>query len=167
MRGLLDLFLTGAIIVIVALAMALFLGPYFGYHVDTVLSGSMTPAFRAGDLVVIVPAAPENVRPGDVIAFTTGKGLVCHRIVAVDESPLQFRTKGDANEDPDFEPITASQLEGKVLFSLPALGRVSQFARRPAGLIFIVILPLVILGGLEIINRWGDEDEDDEAGGMV
>ncbi|HUL61653.1 MAG TPA: signal peptidase I [Methanocella sp.] len=165
MSGFADRFLMGTLFLIAALAIALFLAPYVGIRVDTVLSGSMTPAFRAGDLVIIGTVAPENVQVGDVIAFTTDKGLVCHRVDAILEGPLRFRTKGDANDGPDFEPVTASQLEGKVLFSLPALGRFSGFARSPAGLIFLIGLPLTLIAGIEIIGRWGNEDDQDTGGG--
>ncbi len=162
MSRLADHAVTALLVLIALLALALFLAPCIGYHVDTVLSGSMEPAIGTGDLILVGPVATEDIRTGDVIAFIADKGLVCHRVAAVESNPLRFRTKGDANEDPDVEPVTASQVEGKVLFGLPVLGFLARFARSTAGLILLIVVPLVLIVGIELIRRWGDEDDDED-----
>jgi signal peptidase I len=165
MGHLADRALTALLILIALLALALFLVPCIGYHVDTVLSGSMEPAIGTGDLILVGPIATEDIRIGDVIAFIADKGLVCHRVAAVESNPLRFRTRGDANEDPDPEPVTASQVEGKVLFSLPVLGYLAGFARSTAGVILLIVVPLVLIVGIELIRRWGDEDDEEDEDG--
>ena len=83
----------------------------------TVLSPSMTPTFPVGTLVVIRPRPVERIRIGDVVSFTDrdpGTGstrTVTHRVVGVDPGP-QFRTKGDANEAQDPEPVQATEVRG-------------------------------------------------------
>lgn len=45
----------------------------FGYHIYTVISGSMEPAIPTGSLVYIQEMEPEDVEADDVIAFTGRK----------------------------------------------------------------------------------------------
>lgn len=109
-----------------------------------VLTGSMTPTLRVGDLV-FVKAGPVEV--GDVITFhaTSGsKELVTHRVVAVRED--SFVTKGDANAANDPRPVAAEDVVGKVDFKIPAWGLVSMFARTTLGYVTLILIP-----GLAII----------------
>ncbi len=44
-----------------------------GYHPYAVLSGSMEPTYRTGDLIFVKAADPETIRPGDPITFRFGE----------------------------------------------------------------------------------------------
>ena len=92
--------------------------PGFGSYV--VLSGSMSPAVPSGALVYTYDT--DNYAPGDVVTFSNGEGRVTHRIVRTTANG--FVTKGDANEQPDPNPITEDCIQGEVLFSVPAYGYV-------------------------------------------
>ena len=80
----------------------------FDYKVLSVLSGSMEPAIRTGDVIIVEPLRPEHeIREGDVITFRAADApdmLITHRvigIVSVNGEPAAYVTKGDANEAPD------------------------------------------------------------------
>lgn len=113
-----------------------------------VKSGSMEPAIKTGGLVFIIPASSYNV--GDVITFgkdTKTQIPTTHRIVSIEGSgPLRtFTTKGDANDAPDSTPTRLSDINGKVIFSLPYLGYVLDFAKKPLGFVLLVGVPAGII----------------------
>lgn len=70
------------------------------YRVLIVRSGSMTPVFYTGDLIVIGHYDPEaTLSPGTIITFKVKGRIVTHRIVAVADDG--YVTKGDANNVAD------------------------------------------------------------------
>src|SRR5688500_6309775 len=88
----------------VLVLMLLGIGPRTGaYRTLTVLSGSMAPSYRPGDVVVVRPADPRTLRAGDVLTYSIPVGdhaVVTHRITEIVEagrSPV-VRTRGDAND---------------------------------------------------------------------
>ena len=140
------------ILVIGVLALALlFVGTkinVLGYEAKVVQSGSMEPAILTGSLIVIAPAA--EYRLGDVVTYgpDTQKQIpVTHRIVEVkgEGRQMQFVTKGDANEDPDPVVVRQRDVIGKVLFSLPYLGYVIEFARTKLGFALLIGLPALVI----------------------
>jgi signal peptidase len=82
----------------------------------TVMSGSMSPALRPGDLVIVKGEEPVNV--GDVVTVESGEFTYTHRVVEKLGGDL-FRLKGDANEDPDPDLVEASQIIGRVILVFP------------------------------------------------
>ncbi|MET1060115.1 MAG: signal peptidase I [Nocardioides sp.] len=97
----------------------------------TVLTSSMEPDFPPGTLVVVRPAAPEDVAVGDVITFQLVSGrpeVATHRVIAITASPEgtpEFVTQGDANPNPDDEVVVPAQLKGELWYAVPELGRVN------------------------------------------
>jgi signal peptidase len=89
----------------------------------TVVSGvSMRPMLQAGDLVLSVSVAPEEIGVGDIIRFRAGESYVLHRVVEIRHGgSLEFVTRGDANNVDD-SPLPAHAVEGRVVRILPGLG---------------------------------------------
>jgi signal peptidase len=146
----LSLALQGAIVVVLAGAALVFLLPLaFGGRAATMLTASMAPTYPAGSVVMVIPASPEDIKPGDVVTFRSTGGPVTHRVEAIQRNEagsLVFVTQGDGNEGPDFRPVPAADIEGRVVFGVPLLGRFVQAARTPAGLLFLIGLPCLALG---------------------
>lgn len=136
---------TAVLAVLLALALAGVLAPAFGWRLDVVQTGSMSPTIGVGDLVVTAPESPADLRAGDVISFRSGGSLVCHRIIGVDETNRTFTTKGDANEDPDPSPVAFDSVIGKVVMNVPYLGHIISFVKSPFGWALIILLALLIL----------------------
>lgn len=67
----------------------------------TVLSGSMEPTFKRGDLV-LMQSLNEKEKIGDIIMFVPKEGMepITHRIISIDKYGY-IRTKGDANKNED------------------------------------------------------------------
>jgi len=139
------------LIIIVAVAVILFLPvvPISG-NIETkvVLSGSMEPAISVGSVVVLKPTDEYNI--DDVVTFgrdTNTSIPTTHRIVdmRIEGENRYFKTKGDANDDPDAREITKESIQGKVLFSIPLLGYLIDFAKKPIGFALIIIIPAAII----------------------
>ena len=114
----------------------------FGYSPLVVTSGSMEPAFSAGDLIVI--REEDDYALGDIVTFRLSGGeLVTHRIVGSVEG--SFITKGDANNTEDDELLTPAQVVGKLVTYIPAVGSFLLFLRTPVGLAVLVIVGFLLI----------------------
>lgn len=106
-----------------------------GYRVYVVHTGSMTPTYRPGDVVIDKPARTAPV-PGQVITFrhdASTPDVVTHRVVEVTATGL-IHTKGDANPAPDVWDIKPTMVRGEVVHGVPRLGYLLVFLQQPAGL---------------------------------
>jgi signal peptidase I len=79
-----------------------------------VLSESMLPLIRPGDLVEVARVAPGQVRFGDIVVFRSGDDLVVHRVFDKRLTPdgLCFLQKGDAGCA--YGLVTADKIVGRV-----------------------------------------------------
>ncbi len=141
-------------------------------HSYVVLSDSMSPSIDAGAVVFVAEVAPESIDEGDVITFEQagGDSRVTHRVVEVveDGGERRFRTKGDANEDPDPALVASSDVVGVVRFHVPYVGYVTSFAQTGVGILALVVVPAVLLAVSEVWNLLKatapEEDDDSTAG---
>jgi signal peptidase len=147
-------------------------------HSYVVLSDSMEPAMSAGDAIIVNSVAASNIEKGDVITFGGGgeDRPTTHRVIEVVEQDgtTAFRTKGDANEDPDSGLVTPDQVQGRVmsaggyLFVIPYIGYVINYADTQLGFILLFAVPVTLLVLNEIWNvivaSRADTDGGDEAG---
>lgn len=122
-----------------------------------VLSDSMEPTFSSGALIIVQSMSPAAIDRGDVITYrdSNGAGRTTHRVaeVVTRDGTRYFRTKGDANENIDPDPVAGSQVIGQVWVSIPAVGYLLVFLQRPSGFGLIVLLPAVGLVLLELRDR--------------
>jgi len=122
------------------------------YRVMMVLSGSMEPSIKIGSLVIVKPA--DSYKIGDIISFQKKGDLepTTHRIeeVRVAGGEMLYTTKGDANNASDRTEVAASDIKGKVLFSIPYLGYVINFVQKPLGFMLMIIIPAIIIIGDEV-----------------
>ncbi|TSC70803.1 MAG: type I signal peptidase SipW [Parcubacteria group bacterium Gr01-1014_46] len=136
-------------IVAIALLLLVTLVPTPGnFKIKVVKSGSMEPYIKTGGVVVLRPSSSYEVN--DVVTFgkdTKDQIPTTHRIVKIDGTgPLRtFTTKGDANDAEDQTPIRLSDISGKVVFTLPYLGFVLDFAKKPMGFALLVGIPALVI----------------------
>jgi hypothetical protein len=100
----------------------------FGAARLRVLGGSMRPAIRAHDVLVVTACGVDDLRPHDVVLCTRAGGLVAHRLldVGIRAGRAVLVTRGDALWTAD-APVDAGDLLGRVV----AVGRRGVF-RAPA-----------------------------------
>ena len=134
LRALLNGLSLGVLLIIVALgAVTIVVPAAVGGMPLSVLTGSMRPTYPPGTLVVISPAAPEEIGVGDVITFQIESGkpaVATHRVIARSTDSgtgeVRFTTQGDANNTPDPEQVQPAQIRGKVWYAIPYLGWANQ-----------------------------------------
>ena len=113
-----------------------------GYSALIVLSGSMEPTIKTGEVIVI--HAQKDYKIKDILTYREGGILVTHRIV--DETETTYTTRGDANNTDD-PPIKKTQAIGKTIFHIPYLGKAILFVQSPIGLASV----LAVLIGLKVM----------------
>lgn len=120
-EGIISWLLTGlASIIIIWFAMGV-----FTYAPRVILSGSMEPQIKIGDVVIIHKIEGKDAQVGDVILFPYQKDMkVTHRIIGLSEKQgtKLFTTKGDANPEPDVDLVPVDNVQGKVVAVVPKVG---------------------------------------------
>lgn len=147
----------GSFVLVVLLAAALPLA--LGGTSMVVRSGSMTPAIRTGDVVVVKPIAPAEAAIGDIVTFKDPAGsgrLLVHRVRAISWSGEEVAviTKGDANSTQERWKVAADGTIGRVAYRIPALGFAVGWIGSPAGRIGLVILPALLLAAMFLMRIW-------------
>ena len=152
---------TAMVVLLVIFAALLTLPKLAGIDAYMVLSGSMEPAHRTGSLMYVKKDIDtDQLEVGDVITFRLSDSTVAtHRIVEITtdssagvrpeaeagNSNRMFRTKGDANESPDPNPVAEQDVTGKVLFSIPYLGYAADFVQHPPGIYAALAFGAILL----------------------
>lgn len=116
------------------------------WQVRGVVTSSMAPEIDRGALVVIVPPL-HPLAVGSVVAFHDPfdpSRTVVHRVIEVIHTPagILYRTRGDANAQPDPRPLRSDEVIGRVGWSAPHIGGWIAWMRSFPGLIVVLGLPL-------------------------
>lgn len=140
-----------------------------GWHSDVVLTGSMLPMMRPGDVVAYQPVPASRLETGQVIVFhdpTRPGQLLSHRLVRRLPDG-QLITKGDANPHEDSTPVSPSAVLGVGRLSIPRVGLPviwwSQGHRERTAVTAGGILVVVLLASSGPKERRGPDSESDDA----
>jgi signal peptidase len=143
----------GMIVVIAGILLCLLLTVprLLGITGYVVLTGSMEPKIPVGSLVYVKETDPSQLSKGEVILFysaETGEDIpIAHRVVENRTGDGTLITKGDANEKEDIAPVRYENVIGKVVRSVPGLGRLVAPLSTMTGKIglFLIVLAGLIL----------------------
>ena len=116
-----------------------------GYRLYVVHTGSMSPTYKPGDVVIDAPA-DGHYRAGEVLTFrhsAFSDDVVTHRVVQVVAGGLH--TKGDANRSADAWTIRPNQVQGHVVFSVRGLGYLAVYLKQPAGIASLATAAVAVL----------------------
>lgn len=110
-----------------------------------VLSNSMLPTFRRGDVVFVKKIDFNELDVNDIVTinFKNSNGTFTHRIVKIDKENNMVYTKGDNSLIVDNLPSESERIRGKVWFSIPIVGYIS--------ILIINKITLVMLLGILIL----------------
>lgn len=117
----------------------------------TILTGSMTPAYPPGTLVIVRPVDPAEIAIGTPITYQLESGkdvVVTHRVVSITSSSdggRSFVTQGDANGAPDAKPVLPVQVRGAVWYAIPWLGYVNTLVNGPAAAWLVPLVAAALL----------------------
>jgi len=133
-----------------------------GFRADVVLSDSMSATdFSAGDLIVTKWVSdPSTLKDGDIISFISqnsdsyGK-VVTHKIRAKTTDHYgnpAFITYGTTTDVDDEAPVPYSAIVGKYTFKIAGVGRFIEFLKTPTGYVVIVLIPFLIIIGVQAVR---------------
>ncbi len=141
-----DIAIVGVGVLVIWFGLTLAFGTQNPFYV--VASGSMIPELEVYDVLIVQGHEPfEDLEIGDIIVFNRPSDhnrVIVHRVVSVtDDDPITLRTKGDANPasipGTDF-PITEEEYIGKVVYTLPQVGYVTQLLKPPINYVIIAVV---------------------------
>lgn len=142
-----------------------------GQRAFIILSGSMTPTFDVGDLIVdrtISRRQAQHLHRGQIISFelTSHAGgaeiVITHRIYRVRREinaktqhyTTLYETKGDDNPAPDDNRILPAQVIGIYETRVPDAGYVLEALHQPVVFVLVISVPFAMLIILEARRRW-------------
>lgn len=103
-----------------------FTSGYFKYTAVAIASGSMSPTFDRGAVVIIkkIDKDYDKIKVGDIVAYEYENKVIVHRVVKVldIDGEHYFYTKGDANASQDGYKITEDMIKGIVNVQIPFIG---------------------------------------------
>ena len=131
----------------------------FGFKPYIVLSDSMSEVFQVGDMAISRQTDPATLQEGDIITFRSidpanyGQ-TVTHKIRQVTEYEGQraFITYGTTTGADDLYPVPEANVLGEYVFHLPKMGYVFEFLRTPAGYVTIILIPFLLLLGIQAVK---------------
>jgi len=146
-----------AVVLLVGLGAVLLAGVVPGLLGDesfVVSAEDMQPALQVGDLAIVHPIGAAAVAVGDVVVYRTPQDpdtAITRRILSVDPDAkvglLNLQTRGDADPTAEQINVASGAVLGRVVFSIPRLGLVVQFANQPIGKLLLIGLPGLLLAG--------------------
>lgn len=115
-------------LIIVILLLVLFIAGFFPYRPVALISNSMYPYIKRGDIAVVKKLNEKQVdclQVGQIVEYNLDKNMVIHRITKVGkdmDGNVIFTTKGDNNDSEDAKKVTEQQVIGEVKFIIKYLG---------------------------------------------
>ena len=115
-------------IIIIIFITASFVAGLFPIKPVAVVSNSMAPYFKRGDICIIKKITDYKqileINEGDIIEYQLNDIFVLHRVnkKVQTNTGFYYYTKGDNNKNTDILPVSEEQVKGKVLHVIPYLG---------------------------------------------
>ena len=130
-----------------------------------VLTDSMYPDIKSGDLIFCRTVQADSVEEGMVISFFdpagNGSTVVTHKVIEIlhnEDGTRSFRTKGINNNTEDRLLVPQDNLVGRYTgVRIPYAGNVALFMQTTYGLIVCVFIPFVLLVAYDIIRHRKNE----------
>ena len=134
-----------------------------GWRPYVIVSGSMAPQIRPGDVVCVDPSALARLVRGQVVVVhdpvRPGR-LLAHRVVEI-RADGSLQTKGDANPVPDSTAVPAGAAVGVVRLVVPSIGRLT-LARSDPGADELALVGATVLAALLMAVLRPDQQRPDQ-----
>lgn len=121
----------------------------FGWNSIKVLGSSMGNELPVGSVAVTRKVAADQIRPGQVILFSSARGGVptLHRVIRFEnlDGKRVAITKGDANASEDTTPVVMDKSGSVVQYHIPFLGYLFAAMATHAKFLLFLCAPLALL----------------------
>ena len=124
----------------------------FGYSFAIVVTNSMSPEIKVGDLIIVKTCDITDIKEGDNAVFLGLSGTfkdkrVVHRVVGVYDTvddygvkSIYLETWGINNAKYDDDYVYSTNFIGKEIFHSTFLGAIMSFLKSPANWLYLVII---------------------------
>ncbi len=133
----------------------------FGWSTHAVVTGSMSPQVRAGDVLVSDRVDAGDLQPGMVALFrdpADRERILSHRIKSVEEDGWLI-TQGDANPTADAGKVPVEDVVGVAKLRIPWIGYPAVWLGENR--YDLVAMTLAGLVGMSMLAMWPDRRDDD------
>lgn len=128
-----------------------------GYQMFTIISESMLPEYKIGDVVISKQVKPEEIKIDDDLVYMGKEDsfkdkIVTHRVINVynKEGNYSYQTKGINNELSD-PLVKEDQIMGKVIYKTVFLSFIGEIMSNIVGY-YILFTLIAILISLQLTN---------------
>ena len=147
---------------------------FFGYSFSIVVTGSMEPEIRVGELLVVKPVGMDEIEVGQDIVFVSLSGeiageRVVHRVVEkdTDSEGLYFRTEGINNHGvTDTDKVRAENFVGAAAGHSMFWGKILGFFTHAETmlwlLVLLIVIPFAVKQIIKIVRAAGEAKEEKE-----
>ena len=141
-----DIIIIAVVVLVIWIGLQVAFGTQNPFYV--VASGSMIPVLEVYDVLIVSGYESfKDLEVDDIIVFNRPSDhdkVIVHRVASImKEEPKTIRTKGDANPasipGTDF-PITQEEYIGKVKYTFPQVGYITQLLKPPINYIIIAVV---------------------------
>ena len=134
----------------------------FGLKIFRMETSDMNPELPQNSAVYTEEAVPEEISPGDVIAFSAADSAVIQRVIQNRVSEGEFTVNGDANGTNEPETVPYRTFEGRLRFHIPFIGRFLPLYTSSIGKVYVLLFAasgilLLIISGRLRKQREGDK----------
>ena len=139
---------------------------FLNYRMFTVVTGSMEPKYKIGDVLIAKETEPSKIKIGDAISYLATKGeiknnVVTHEVVDItkdENGSYLFHSKGIANlvEDP---VVHEKQLYGVVVYKANLLSYIRKVISTDTGMLIFIIIPILYIVISEMIAILIEKEE--------
>lgn len=135
---------------------------FFKYRMFSVVSGSMYPKYKIGDILISKEVLPETIKRGDDISYlVVNKNsqiygqVITHQVTKSwidDQGKYMFRAKGIYSLAEDNDDISEDQLYGKIIYKTFILSFIYKIVSTNVGFYLFIIVPILFIIGSEVIS---------------
>lgn len=139
---------------------------FFNYRMFTVVSESMKPKYKIGDVLISKETEPSKIRVGDVISYLGTSGsfegkIITHQVTEINKTSdgtYMFHAKGLSNiiEDPI---INENQLYGVVVYKTKVLSLIYKIVATKVGFLLFIVIPIIFTIFSEMFEKLTEKKE--------
>ncbi len=112
---------------VLSLMLVCFMLGMFKYEPICILSNSMTPTYKRGDVVIFKKMNNyelNNISQNSIIVYTKDDINIAHRVVNIikTDGSVLYQTKGDRNNTSDIDLVQIEQIKGIYVFHIKYIG---------------------------------------------
>ncbi len=139
---------------------------FFDYRMFAVVTGSMEPEYKVGDVLITKKVDPAKIKVGDNITYLGKVGgvqgkIITHQVIAKglnENNKYEFAAKGLVNENMD-PIVNEDQIFGVVVYKSYVISFLYKVVTTPVGFFVFIVIPLFVIIGSRLLMYLLNQEE--------